>query len=62
MPLKWWHVLLAGVIATASMDVLTAIAVRQQSGQSCLFWIRYLDRCPDHLAHMITSSTDRIPP
>ena len=28
MPLKWWHVLLAGVIATASMDVLTAIAIR----------------------------------
>jgi len=28
MPLKWWHVLLGGVIATASMDVLTAIAIR----------------------------------
>ena len=28
MPLKWWQVLLAGVIATASMDVLTAIAIR----------------------------------
>jgi hypothetical protein len=28
MPLKWWHVLLAGVIATASMDVLTTIAIR----------------------------------
>ena len=28
MPLKWWQVLLAGVIATASMDVLSAIAIR----------------------------------
>jgi hypothetical protein len=28
MPLKWWHVLVAGVIATASMDVLSAIAIR----------------------------------
>jgi hypothetical protein len=28
MPLKSWQVLLAGVIATASMDVLTAIAIR----------------------------------
>ena len=28
MPLKWWQVLLAGVIATVSMDVLTAIAIR----------------------------------
>ena len=28
MPLKSWQVLLAGVIATMSMDVLTAIAIR----------------------------------
>lgn len=28
MPLKWGHVLLAGVIATMSMDVLSAIAIR----------------------------------
>jgi hypothetical protein len=28
MPLKWGHVLLAGVIATMSMDVLTAIAIQ----------------------------------
>lgn len=28
MPLRWWHVLLAGVIATASMDVLSAVAIR----------------------------------
>ena len=28
MPLKWWQVLLAGVIATASMDVLSAIAIQ----------------------------------
>src|SRR5512138_2666865 len=28
MPLTWWQVLLAGVIATVSMDVLTAIAIR----------------------------------
>jgi hypothetical protein len=28
MPLKWWQVLLAGVIATASMDVLSVIAIR----------------------------------
>ena len=28
MPLKWWQMLLAGVIATASMDVLSAIAIR----------------------------------
>jgi DUF2938 family protein len=28
MPLKWWQVLLAGVIATVSMDVLSAIAIR----------------------------------
>ena len=28
MPLTWWHLLLAGVIATVSMDVLTAIAIR----------------------------------
>jgi len=28
MPLKCWQVLLAGVIATASMDVLSAIAIR----------------------------------
>jgi hypothetical protein len=28
MPLKWWQVLLAGVIATVSMDVLTAIAIQ----------------------------------
>jgi hypothetical protein len=28
MPLKWWQLLLAGVIATASMDVLSAIAIR----------------------------------
>ena len=28
MPLTWWQLLLAGVIATASMDVLSAIAIR----------------------------------
>ena len=28
MPLKWWQVLLAGVIATASMDALSVIALR----------------------------------
>ena len=28
MPLTWWQVALAGVIATVSMDVLTGIAVR----------------------------------
>ena len=28
MPLIWWQVLLAGVIATASMDVLSVIAIR----------------------------------
>src|SRR5947209_6610897 len=28
MPLTWWQVLLAGVIATVSMHVLTAIAIR----------------------------------
>jgi hypothetical protein len=28
MPMKWGHVLLAGVIATMSMDVLTAIAIQ----------------------------------
>jgi hypothetical protein len=28
MPLRWSHVLLSGVIATASMDVLTAAAIR----------------------------------
>jgi Protein of unknown function (DUF2938) len=28
MPLKGWQVLLAGVIATASMDVLTAVSIR----------------------------------
>lgn len=28
MPMKSWQVLLAGVIATVSMDVLTAIAIR----------------------------------
>jgi hypothetical protein len=28
MLLKWWHLLLAGVIATVSMDVLSAIAIR----------------------------------
>ena len=28
MPLKWWQMLLAGVIATGSMDVLSAIALR----------------------------------
>jgi hypothetical protein len=28
MPLKWWQVLLPGVTATVSMDVLTAIAIR----------------------------------
>jgi Protein of unknown function (DUF2938) len=28
MPLKWWQVLLAGAIATVSMDVLSAIAIR----------------------------------
>ena len=28
MPLKWSEVLLAGAIATASMDVLTVLAIR----------------------------------
>ncbi len=28
MPLKWWQVLLGGVIATASMDVLSAVVIR----------------------------------
>ena len=30
MSLKWWQVLLAGVIATVSMDLLTVIAIRLQ--------------------------------
>ena len=28
MPLRWWQVVLAGVIATVSMDVLSVVAVR----------------------------------
>ena len=28
MPLRWWQVVLAGVIATVSMDVLSVVAIR----------------------------------